>query len=154
MSQNENDARERLAEEVRFLSGFKWTRKRSDAALSLAEGYTIEETAEAVGVVDRTIYRWKKHPEFEAEVNRLSLMVDISSRAERLRIAMRVVRKLGYETNRDLLDWLKFAQSETDGVKLDLASIFENALAVARGGQTRVGSEIPGEAGTGTADNG
>jgi hypothetical protein len=26
-------------------------------------------------------------------------------------------------TDRDLLDWLKFAQSETDGIKLDLAKL-------------------------------
>lgn len=62
-----------------------------------------------------------------AEVDRLSLMVDVSSRAERLRITMRAVRQKtpGNKilTDKDLLDWLKFAQSETDGLKLDLAKL-------------------------------
>ena len=61
--------------------------------------------------------------EFSAEVDRLSLMVDIAGRAERLRIAMRLVRAKGYQSDRDLLDWLKYAQSETDGVKLDLTKL-------------------------------
>ncbi len=77
-------------------------------------------------------------PEFAAEVDRLSVMIGIASRAERLRFAMRVVRqktKGNIETDKDLLDWLKFAQSETDGVKLDLpklaASFAENEASVA-----------------------
>lgn len=55
-------------------------------------------------------------------------MIGIASRAERLRIAQRVARqKVNDEglvsTEKDLLDWLKFAQSETDGIKLDLAKL-------------------------------
>ena len=50
-------------------------------------------------------------------------MIDVASRAERLRIVMRVVRQKVRadgtpETKKDLLDWLKFAQSETTGFKL------------------------------------
>jgi hypothetical protein len=50
-------------------------------------------------------------------------MIDISSRAERLRTAMRVVRQKvrpdgTLETDKDVLDWLKYAQSETTGIKL------------------------------------
>jgi hypothetical protein len=50
-------------------------------------------------------------------------MIDISSRAERLRMAMRVVRQKvraggTLKTDRDVLDWLKFARSETTGIKL------------------------------------
>lgn len=68
--------------------------------------------------------------EFSAEVDRLSLMVGIASRAERLRIAKRVIRQMVRDDNyvwteKDLLDWLKFAQGETDGVKLDMAAIAE-----------------------------
>ena len=60
-------------------------------------------------------------------------MVGVASRAERLRLAMRVVKqKVRKETgeivtDRDILDWLKFAQSETDGVKLDLSKLAELA---------------------------
>jgi hypothetical protein len=50
-------------------------------------------------------------------------MIDVSSRAERLRMAMRAVRQKvrpdgTLETDKDVLDWLKFAQSETTGIKL------------------------------------
>jgi hypothetical protein len=50
-------------------------------------------------------------------------MIDIESRAERLRIATRVVRQRvredgTLETYTDVLDWLKYAQSEKTGVRL------------------------------------
>ena len=118
------------------MSGFKWTSKKEKAALALAKGGTEFEAANEAGVADRTIRRWKSDLDFETEVDRLSLMVGIASRAERLRIAMRAVhQKISesgkLETNRDLLDWLKFAQGETDGVKLDLTSLAEAAESVA-----------------------
>lgn len=119
---------------VRKMSGFRWSRKREKAAIALAQGYTIAEVAEQVGVAERTVYRWKERLEFSSEVDRLSLMVDIAGRAERLRIAMRMIRKKGDETNRDLLDWLKYAQSETDGVRLDLTSLFEATTSLADSG--------------------
>jgi len=112
------------------MSNFKWTKKREQAALWLAQGYTEAETSAEVGVTDRTIRRWKTDLEFATEVDRLSLIVGIASRAERLRIAMKAIRQKIQDddtfvvTGKDLLDWLKFAQSETDGAKLDLAAIF------------------------------
>lgn len=114
----------------RKLAEFKWTKTKSDAALALAQGYSVREVSEMVPASERTLWRWKAEPEFDEEVDRLSLMVDIAGRAERLRIARRVVRQKvdeeGYVlTEKDLLDWLKFAQSETDGVKLDLLSLLE-----------------------------
>jgi hypothetical protein len=50
-------------------------------------------------------------------------MIDISSRAERLRMAMRAVRQKvredgTVETDKDVLDWLKYVQSETTGIRL------------------------------------
>ena len=108
---------------------FSWTHHREKAALALAEGYTRAEAAEAAGVTERSVYDWLKEPAFAEEVDRLTLMTGISTRAERLRIAMRVARQKVREetgeiiTTKDLLDWIKFAQSETDGVKLDLASL-------------------------------
>lgn len=110
------------------MSGFQWTEKASLAAVALAEGKTRKEAAEAADITERTLYRWLNDPEFSAEVDRLSLMVGVASRAERLRLAQRVVRQRTAEdgalsTKADLLEWLKFAQSETDGVKLDLAKL-------------------------------
>ena len=115
------------------MSDFKWTPKRQQVALLLAQGYTQGEVAEQASVSPRTIYRWRKSVEFEAEIDRLTLLTGISQRSERLRIAMRVIRqKVGDEvqTAKDLLEWLKFIQSETDGTELDLAIIF-NAMEAA-----------------------
>lgn len=108
--------------------GFRWTPKANAAAVALAEGKQRREVAAAIGVGEATIYRWLSLTEFKTEVDRLSLMIDIASRAARLRIAMRAVRQKiksdgTIETEKDILDWLKFAQSETDGVKLDLTKL-------------------------------
>lgn len=120
-----------LAVIVREMSGFKWTKNKEQAALLLSQGYTIEETAKQIGITERTLYRWRNNVEFLTEVDRLTLMVGMASRSERLRIAIQVVRQKleqetgEYLTKRDLLDWLKFIQSETDGAKFDLALVFE-----------------------------
>lgn len=110
-----------------MITRFEWNEKRSAAAVALAEGKTQQEVADEIEVERKTIYNWLCVPEFAAEVDRLSLMVSVSSRAERLRLAMRVVRAKtnngAPETEKDLLEWLKFVQSETDGVKLDLTKL-------------------------------
>jgi len=109
------------------MSDFKWTEKSNMVAVALANGKTRAEAAEEAGINERTVYRWLDIPEFNQEVDRLSLMTDIASRAERLRLAKRVIRQMvadgKIKTDKDLLDWLKFAQSETDGAKVDAASI-------------------------------
>jgi len=111
----------------------------------LASGHTWQATADEVGVDKRSITNWMQNEDFSAEVDRLSLMVDVSSRAERLRIAMRVVRQRvgeeSIETTKDLLEWLKFAQSETDGIKLNLtgqlAAVSQDETPVADSGSDR-----------------
>jgi predicted transcriptional regulator len=127
-----------------MVSAFEWTEERTKAALALAEGYTQQDTAKDIGVTDRTIRNWLADETFAAEVDRLSLMIATASRAERLRITNRVVRariKDGIpETEKDLLEWLKFAQSETDGIKLDLtklAAVAEDGPSVADSGSNR-----------------
>lgn len=130
------DREVRRRQNVAEMSQFHWTAKRNQAAALLADGYTQVATAETVGVNRKTIERWRNHPDFAAEVDRLSLMTDIASRAERLRIAKRVARQKvqadgTLNTEKDLLDWLKFAQGETDGIKLDLAALREAAASVA-----------------------
>lgn len=110
-----------------MVTPWQWNEKRSAAAVLLAEGRTEQETADTLELERKTLWNWKQIPEFAAEIDRLSLMVDVSSRAERLRIAMRVARQRikddKIETDKDLLEWLKFAQSETDGIKLDLTKL-------------------------------
>jgi transposase-like protein len=116
------------AETAPLLSKFKWNESRSLVAMELAQGRTQKEIAEEFGISVRTIRSWLQHHEFAAEVDRLTLMVGIASRAERLRIAMRVARQSTdkdgtINTRRDLLDWLKYAQSETDAIRLELEKI-------------------------------
>jgi len=118
---------EKGSKNVRKVSAFEWSEERSRAALLLAEGHTHQYVADEIGKNEKTIRRWLVDIEFSAEVDRLSVMTGIASKAERLRIAKRVVKqKTSGEfvtTDKDLLDWLKFAQGETDGIKLDLASL-------------------------------
>lgn len=108
-------------------SDFEWNQQRETAAIALAEGKTQAEAGEEVGVTDRTIRLWLQNEYFAAEVDRLSLMLGAASRAERLRIAKRVIRDrlsgTTIKTDKDLLEWLKYAQSETDGIKLDLGKL-------------------------------
>lgn len=113
---------------VQQVSVFTWDDKKSRAATLLAQGNLQQAVADECGVNEKTIRRWLADMAFAAEVDRLSLMVGIASRAERLRIAMRVIKqkiddKTGVETEKDILEWLKFAQGETDGIKLDLTKI-------------------------------
>lgn len=133
-----------MTNDVRKESTFTWNDKTSRAAVALAEGKTQRQVAEEVDISDRTLRRWLDRPEFAAEVDRLSLMVALASRAYRLRIANRVARQKvkddkKIETDRDILDWLKYAQSETDGVKLGLteellAAVGQNDSPLAGGG--------------------
>lgn len=140
-------AEESPAENFRSVSAFQWDEQTSAAAIALAEGQTQKEVAAEIGVTDRTIRNWLAETDFAAEVDRLSLMVGIASRAERLRLAQRVVRQKTegglIATFKDLLDWVKFAQSETDGAKLDLAAFAaafgQDETPVADGGQAGSG---------------
>ena len=109
------------------MNEFKWTQKRQAAALLLAKGYTEQETADTIHVHRVTVARWKADDDFMLEVDKLTLLTGIALRAERLRIAARVIRQKVEEekirTHRDLLDWMKYAQGETDGVKLDIGAL-------------------------------
>jgi transposase-like protein len=113
---------------VRKMSVYQWTQDKSLAAMMLAEGHTYKQVAAEIGKAEKTIYRWTLDAEFSAEVDRLSLMVGIASKAERLRLAKRIVRAKCTSdimaSDKDVLDWLKFAQSETDGANLNLAGLF------------------------------
>jgi len=107
-----------------------WTPQRSEAAAMLAAGATYGEVARQVNVTKKTVYNWMQDVEFAAEVDKLSLMVGIASRAQRLRYANRTILKQLNEdgslhTEKDVLDWIKYAQSETDGAKLDLSKLAE-----------------------------
>lgn len=113
----------------RKVGAFRWTPKAQKAAILLAQGYTREEaaTSEGVKVAESTVYRWLNHPEFSREVDRLTYLTGLAARVERLRLSMRIARNLSNQTkptSKDLLEWMKFIQSETDGAKLDLTALF------------------------------
>lgn len=116
-------------------SPFKWDEQRSQAAVELAMGYSWQKTADKVGVIKKTIGNWMQHPEFAAEVDRLTLMVGISAKAERLRLIMRVIRQKTADdgsliTKADVIDWMKLAKDEltTVGI-LGLAAMQSEAVA-------------------------
>ena len=126
------------------MSEFKWNTKKQKAAIYLADGFTVAESAKEAGVSEREVYRWKKDIEFQTEVDRLSLMVGIANRGERLRLAKKIIRDLigkQHPTQKDLLEWVKYAQSETDGVKLDLAALIDDAASMAGGGSEGSGAK-------------
>lgn len=135
---------------------FKWTKKRRQAVEELALGKTEQATADIIDVNRRTVAMWKSKPAFREELDKLSLMVGIACKAERMRIAQRAVAQLvtdgGVKTSADLIVWLKFAQSETDGITLNLASLLDEALAMAGGGPTGVGETPPNEGSSETTE--
>ena len=121
------------------MAGFTWTEKAGAVALALAYGKTRAEAAREHDIAQPTLYRWLEAPEFNAEVDRLTLLVGISGRAQRVRITQPVARQLvrdglHIKTAKDPLDWLKYAQGETDGITLDLAVVAEAVASVASGG--------------------
>ena len=109
-----------------------WDETRTAAARLLALGYDKQYVANEVGIARATVYAWIDDPEFSMEVDRLTLMLGIANRAERIRVAMRVVRsRIDQDgipkSDKDLLEWLKFAQSETQGARIDFGKLLELA---------------------------
>jgi len=119
------------------MADFKWTQKAEKAAIALANGETRERASAIAEIGERTLYRWLDEPEFNEEVDRLTFLTGVAAKAERLRLAKRVVKQLGVRTEKDLLDWLKYIQGETDGIKLDFTELL---AAVATDGDKVAGS--------------
>lgn len=127
-------------------SVFRWSKQRRDAAELLAMGLTNAEVAQRVGVTERNIYRWKKHPEFLSEVDHLTLSTYLAQKAERLRVAYRVIEQKAQQASRkDLLDWLEYVRQELEGTKheLDIGSALAAILErlAQRGGEQDTDSE-------------
>ena len=123
-----------MTESSGAIKNIHWTDEQSTAAVMLAEGYTKSEVAREVGVNASTITRWTQNEEFAEEVDRLSLMYGLASKAERMRQIKRAARK--FEDNDstiagyNYLDLLKEARIQTEGVKLDILSILTATTAV------------------------
>jgi len=86
------------------------------AAELLAEGHNQKRVAEMLSLHPHTITRWKRNNDFQALIDELSAATGAASKAERIRIAKRVVRqKMQSESwsKKDLLDWLRYIREET-----------------------------------------
>jgi hypothetical protein len=126
---------------------FIWTEQRDRAAILLALGHNKAYVAKQVGISDRTVFNWLKEPQFEKEVDDLSLIMGSASKAYRARFINQAILqfkdkegKLDLEGT-TLLDWLKEARMNAEGVKLgivsELASIVEEKPSMDRSRQDR-----------------
>ena len=111
----------------------KWTKKKNAFVEMAAEGEKIVDIARKLDMSIHTAYHWNENPVIREEINRLSLMFGIASKAERVRIAKRVVRQklLGdhVRTKKDILDWLKYVAKETEDVHLHFADLIRSLAA-------------------------
>ena len=117
-----------MSEGKKLVKNIIWSDEQSRAAVMLAEGYTKADVSREIGVHASTITRWTQNEEFAEEVDRLSLMYGLASKAERMRLIKRAAREFERDGKPDvsgftLLDLLKEARMQTEGVKLDILSI-------------------------------
>lgn len=91
---------------------FNWTPQRRKAALLLSEGIkTYEEVAAAVRVHYSTVWEWRQHIDFLAEVDRLTLENEKATRAGLVRLALKALdeKQDGIRDDKNTaLDWAKF----------------------------------------------
>lgn len=143
-----------------MISEFQWTRSRVKAAELLAEGQTNKQVADEIKVTERTIYNWKQETVFAQEVDRLTLTRDVANRAERIRIARRMLLKKAasgaiedLESTKDPIDILRFIQSETNGAILSVPEL-EQLAAIIAGGSPVAGSGSETSANDGAGETG
>lgn len=89
--------------------------KKREAAILLGKTSTVKATAATLGMSERQIYRWKKEPPFMDEVQGYQNQVSTGM----LRTANRIIKQkfeADIPTKKDLLDWLKFASSESEHI--------------------------------------
>jgi len=110
-----------------------WTHQMGKAAVLLAQGYTNAEVArdEEVDVNRSTITRWRRYEEFEAEVDRLSLMYGLASKPARMRLIQQAARQFIDNEGKidvsgfNLLDLLKEARMQMEGVQIGILNELE-----------------------------
>lgn len=107
-----------MAENGRKKTKFVWDDVKLKVAEAIAKGdRSLNEILTECGVSERTVYRWKKHPEFQRKVDEIIQDIDIAQKAERIKIAKKVIKqKLEHDknklSNKDILDWLKYVGEE------------------------------------------
>lgn len=137
---------------------FLWDDRRDRAATMLAQGYQKKEICEVVEIDYSTLWRWEQEDQFNEEVDRLSLMYGVASKAHRTRLLNQAIRqKINKKTGEidlagvSFLDLLKEARMQTEGIKLDILSTLIPAFAeetgpVAGSGSVRSTKVLPAEA--------
>ena len=102
-----------------------WNEDRAKACCMLAEGKSITLVAKEIGCSADTIDAWRGAPEFAAEVDRLTLMTGIALPAHRMRIIKAAIDQRIAEdgtvlSKKDILEWMKLANEEMEGVRTTL----------------------------------
>ena len=84
----------------------------------LASGLSTNEAGEELERDGSTIRRWRQDPKFANQLELAVLNQGAALRAERIRLAKKMLRKVGaVSTKADPLEILRYLQSETDGAK-------------------------------------
>ena len=110
------------------MTEFEWTQKRSDAAIMLATGKKKTEIIEELGIGRTTLFRWTNNPEFSLEVDKLTLMHGLASKAYRMRMIQEAADDFKKTdgswdvTGFSLLDLIKEARMQMEGVNLNIVS--------------------------------
>lgn len=126
---------------------FLWTGQRKKAALLLSEGTkTIDDIWQEVGVHERTLFEWRQHPIFQAEVSRLTLANEKATREGLLRLAYKAIEeKIGNlsEDRNTVLDWAEFI-SGLQGMKTQKHEVNANFKLELEGARELLQSTIAG----------
>lgn len=81
---------------------FPWNKSTERAAQLIAEGrLEFPEIARLVGITRNTLYRWRKHPEFAAHVDRViaEMRAEVGAEVKRFAI-MDVMNRVGAQNDR------------------------------------------------------
>jgi transposase-like protein len=126
---------------------FLWTPQRKKAALLIAEGtknYT--DIALEIGVNYVTLWEWRQHPIFQAEVSRLTLANEKATREGLLRIAYKAIEeKIGNiaDDKNTVLEWSKFIV-ELQGLSKQKIEVDANIKGELDGARELLASRIAG----------
>lgn len=126
---------------------FRWTPQRKKAALLIAEGtknYT--DIALEIGVNYVTLWEWRQHPIFQAEVSRLTLANEKATREGLLRIAYKAIEeKIGNiaDDKNTVLEWSKFIV-ELQGLSKQKIEVDANIKGELDGARELLASRIAG----------
>ena len=83
-----------MNDEIRVITPYEWTDVKEKCAIKLAMGMKKTDIARQLSISRQSIYSWLEDVEFAQEVDRLSVMYGLASKAERMRIINAAARQL------------------------------------------------------------